>query len=56
MGIIFPLSTLGRCILIIVAIFIGLIFSMLVWPDKWKKLVRKDNSYMKNRDNDKKDA
>jgi len=48
MGVIFPLSPIGKLVLILVAIALGAIWSMLVWPDKWKKLLRKDATYLKD--------
>lgn len=36
----FPLNTLGRVILILVAIVLGMIFSMMMWPEFWRKVFR----------------
>lgn len=41
MGVVFPLSPAGRVVLIIIAIVIGLIWSMLMWPNWWKKVFGK---------------
>jgi hypothetical protein len=39
--IIFPLSTPGKIILILIAIALGLIWSQLMWPGYWRKLFKK---------------
>lgn len=39
--IIFPLSIPGKIILILIAVVLGLIFSMIQWPQFWKNLLRK---------------
>lgn len=39
--IIFPLSWPGKVVLILIAIVLGLIFSMIQWPQFWKNLMRK---------------
>lgn len=39
--IIFPLSVPGKIVLILVAIALGLIWSMLMWPAAWRKLLRR---------------
>ena len=39
--IIFPLSWPGKIVLILVAIALGLIWSMLMWPAAWRKLLRR---------------
>lgn len=54
MGVIFPLSPLGKVILILIAIALGVIFSMLQWPDWWKKHFRKE-SYLKDEQQRKKE-
>lgn len=41
--IIFPLSWLGKIVLIIIAVFLGMIWSMLQWPDWWIKRLRKNS-------------
>jgi hypothetical protein len=37
----FPLSATGRVVLILIAIIIGLIWSMLMWPNAWRKMFGK---------------
>jgi hypothetical protein len=39
--IIFPLSIPGKIVLILIAIVLGLIWSMLQWPDFWKRKLGK---------------
>ena len=48
--IIFPLSIPGKIVLIIIAAIIGLIWSMLMWPEWWKAKLRKGghSQYLKN--------
>lgn len=41
MGMIFPLSTGGRIVLMLIAIVLGLIWSYFQWPDFWRKLLKK---------------
>ena len=36
MGLIFPLTTAGRIVLVLIAIVLGLVFGMLTWPDKFR--------------------
>jgi len=45
---IFPLSPLGKVVLVCIAITLGVIFSMLQWPEFWKKHLRKNKSYLKD--------
>lgn len=44
--ILFPLSPAGKVILILIALAIGLIWSMLQWPEWWRKKLKKQ-SYLK---------
>ena len=41
--IIFPLSWPAKIVLILIALFLGLIFSMLQWPGWWRKHFRKQS-------------
>lgn len=41
MGVIFPLSVVGKVVLIIIAITLGIIWSMLQFPAFWKRVLRK---------------
>jgi hypothetical protein len=41
MGVIFPLSVPGRIILVIIAIFLGMICWMVWKPEFWRKLIGK---------------
>jgi hypothetical protein len=36
MGVIFPLSSGGRIVFVLIAAVLGLIFCMLMWPDKFR--------------------
>ena len=50
MGAIFPLSTSGRIILILIAVVIGLIWSMFQFPDFWRRLYKKQKPEVKPND------
>jgi hypothetical protein len=39
MGVIFPLSWPGKIVLMLIAVMLGLIWSMLMWPGAWRKLL-----------------
>lgn len=39
--VIFPLSVPGKIVLMLIAILLGLIWSMLQFPGMWKRLMRK---------------
>ena len=41
MGVIFPLSIPGKIALTLIAVFLGLIWSMMQWPAWWKKKLGK---------------
>ena len=43
MSVIFPLSVPGKIVLFLVAIVLGLIWSMMVWPDAWRKMLKNDD-------------
>jgi hypothetical protein len=40
-GMIFPLTTPGRIVFILIAIVLGLIWSMFMWPNLWRKMLGK---------------
>ena len=44
---IFPLSIPAKIILIIIAFFIGMIWSMMTYPEFWKRKFRKSNQQSK---------
>jgi len=44
---IFPLSIPAKIVFVLVCLFIGMIFSMMQWPDFWKKKFRKGNQQSK---------
>lgn len=39
---IFPLSWPAKIVLMLICIFIGMIWSMMTWPEWWKRRFRKD--------------
>jgi hypothetical protein len=39
---IFPLSIPAKIVLILICMFIGMIFSMMQWPEFWKRRFRQD--------------
>lgn len=43
--IIFPLSVPGKIVLILIAIVLGLIFSMLWFPQTWRKIFKNENLF-----------
>ena len=46
---IFPLSIPAKIVLVLIAIFLGLIWSMLQWPGWWKKHFRKQSEVVEEK-------